>query len=177
MTTFDPRRLVTASQQSAAAPPAQANPLLDTTAGPAGTSSSSSSSSGSGPGLGGIAPYMTPQQAMEFQSRFNPSDLVYSLPAGGYITQKDTDANSYYMKFGGSNPLANQRAREMYDYLGGLPTTHVGGSQALALLQGNKEPEFGPSINEQIGSPWQGPWQIQPSKFSSTPLSGGGIAW
>jgi hypothetical protein len=111
--------------------------------------------------------------------------LQYSLPAGGYTStlnpwtgkppsqEEQMNANSAYNKFGPLNannyyirnnladPVANARAADFYGDLGGLPTA-PNLSPAAQLLANNRpggyQPTLGPSINERLGHPWQGPW-------------------
>jgi hypothetical protein len=101
--------------------------------------------------------------------RLDISDLTYSVPGGGYISSKDAlNANSFYNKFGGSDQSANRRAAAYYAYLATLPTRPIG-TPALNLLGGGSP---GPPLGA-----WSGPFQVQPSRFTSTPLSGGGAPY
>jgi len=115
--------------------------------------------------------------------------LVYSVPAGGYISGLNpwtgrppsladrADANSAYNKFGPlnanawtqkygvSDPAANQRAAELYGYLGTLPTRAVG-TPALEKLNAQQglTGALGPSLNERMASAgltgkYGGPWE------------------
>jgi hypothetical protein len=108
------------------------------------------------------------------------SHLVYSVPAGGYISETDAqNANSWYNKFGqgsGGNPASNRAAHDVYAEIGGFPTQAIG-TPALAKLQASHpglKGASGPSFNERLGSlagnpfakdagfgpTWEGPWDI-----------------
>lgn len=104
------------------------------------------------------------------------SDLVYSVPAGGYITADEAhNANSAQIKYNLQDPQANALAKSIYAYIGTLPT-QANTTAALASLyqQGGAKPALGPSIQDRTGGqPWDGPWGIQPEHPSSTPRLGG----
>jgi len=110
------------------------------------------------------------------------ADLVYSVPAGGYITSAEANnSNSAQSKYNLQDPMANQLAKSIYDYIGGLPT-QANTTSALAKLyaQTGQKPSTGPSYEERLGHPWEGPWEIQPEHPSSQPRYGGygaGTAW
>lgn len=104
--------------------------------------------------------------------------LAYTVPGGGYLMNPadpqagnpnsyiakfgPLNANSYYMKYGGSDPAANRMAREVYNILGRLPTIYGGGTTALRMLgqQPGTPVRHGPSLEELLGTPYEGPWRI-----------------
>jgi hypothetical protein len=121
-----------------------------------------SASSGGGASPLGRGPYIPPDQLQAWADRLMGLDAVYSIEGGGYRSAADANnANSYYSKFGGSDPRANQRVEDFYGDLGALPTAP---NTTGALSQFNQQrgitPRLGPSINETLGHPWQGPWNI-----------------
>jgi len=103
------------------------------------------------------------------------NDLVYSVPAGGYITAAEANnANSAQTKYNLQDPAANQIAKSVFEYLGSLPTV-ANTSAALSRFNAatGAQPSILPSIqSKQGGTPWAGPWGILPQHPSSQPRVG-----
>lgn len=94
---------------------------------------------------------------------------IYSLPAGGYISQFDArNANSFYNKFGsgsGGDPNANAYMARLYRAVGNLPTRPIGTPALNQFYQRfGGSPALGPSYNQILGGmgrgAYQGPWQF-----------------
>jgi len=133
-----------------------------------------------GIGFGSVGPDLSGLSADELQQiQSNMSRLTYSLPAGGYrFNDEPGGANSYYSKYGGSNPAANSLASSTYGFLGSLPTRTYGTAALENLYRSTgMTPAQGPSLNSMLGGQWGGPYQVQSSRFTSTPRSGGSIGW
>lgn len=85
---------------------------------------------------------------------------TWSVPGGGYLTNAEAqNANSYYNKFGGSDPLANEAVGKIYSFIGSFPTT----SGATAALQGLRQSGGAPTthyppLNQILGKPYGGPF-------------------
>lgn len=112
-------------------------------------------------GMGGLAPDMSLADP-SIVSAFNNLGLVYSASSGGYLSGPQAhNANSYYNKFGGSDPSANRAAANYYNYLGSLPTRSYG-SMALEKLyqQTGQQAPRGPSFNSILQGGWTGPYSM-----------------
>lgn len=114
------------------------------------------STGGSGFGFQPDLSGASPEQLKRFTDTL--SHLVYSVPAGGYITQDEAqNANSWYNKFGtnsGGNPGANKAAHDIYGEIGGFPTKAIG-TPALTRLQSDNPGlpvSHGPSFNDRLGA-------------------------
>lgn len=120
-------------------------------------------STSTGVGFGTVAPDLSKANSFDInQFTTGLSKLTYSAPGGGYLFSKDAgNANSFYNKFGGSDPGANSLASQLYGWLGSLPTRTYG-TAALEKFynSGMSTPASGPSFNERLGKPWQGPFSI-----------------
>jgi hypothetical protein len=110
--------------------------------------------------FGSNSPFGSPvpdlsQANPETLGRLNINNLVYSVSAGGYLTQPEaSNANSWYNKFGagsGGDPSANAQASAFYNYIGSLPTRAVG-TPALNQFysQFGGQPASGPSYNSRL---------------------------
>lgn len=132
---------------------------------------SGSASSVGGGGFGSSPDFsaLGPEGLAALQSGL--SNLVYSVPLGGYIFKSDQDPNSAYVKgyYGkpmtGGNPAANLAAKKLYGQIGSLPTI-ANVSPALKSYQQKHgvSSSQGPSYNQTLSGvgvgPYYGPWEF-----------------
>lgn len=88
------------------------------------------------------------------------SDLVYSIPAGGYITKSAaSNANSYEIKYGKTSPGADARAAAYYNYINSLPKVAQGTTALNQLNAINASRSTPPAPQTQSVLGYQVPWR------------------